>query len=53
MFENHIFLKFQGILFLEKIARFENAALVRSRTDENRENLGPRTKPRARCKMTQ
>ena len=36
MFENRT-LKFQGILFLEKIARFENAALVRSRADENRE----------------
>ena len=41
------------MLFLEKIARFENAALVRSRADENRENLGPRAKPRARCKIIQ
>ena len=43
----------QGILILEKIARFENAALVRSRADENFENSGPSTKPRVPCKITQ
>ena len=30
---------FSGTAHLEKIARFENAALVRSRAEENRENL--------------
>ena len=46
-------IKVPRCLIFREIARFENAALVRSRPDENRENLGPSTKPRARCEITQ